>query len=384
MNVHVASTTATAVSLSWNASTDNVGVTGYRVSRCTGSACTPSTLVASPTTTSYADSGLSAGTSYSYRVAAVDAAGNVSAQSTVAIGTTSVAPPPSGGGQDFATRCAAAGVLKCVGFDTAASVAPATWPAPGTYPVRQGQATQSPVFDADVKSSGAGALKFILPGRTGSDVAGQWRQDLGMNFGPGSTFYIQFRQRFSSEMLSIRWADFSGSFKQVIFHNFEATCSDVELTTQNNYNNNIPIMYTDCGARGMWTNNGVPPYLLQQGDYNCAYDNEGSSSCFHYSANEWLTFYYKITLGNWGQASSTIQAWVAREGQPFKQWVNMPNFRLNNTTPGKNYDYLTLLPYMTDKNSGVDHVTAYTWYDDLIVSTRPIAPPLGVSAGSAP
>lgn len=62
------------VGLSWSASTDNVGVTGYRVYR-NGS------LVATTTTTSYTDTGLTNGTSYSYTVSAIDAAGNASAQS---------------------------------------------------------------------------------------------------------------------------------------------------------------------------------------------------------------------------------------------------------------------------------------------------------------
>ncbi len=80
----------TQVSLSWNASTDNVGVTGYKVYR-------NGTQVATTTTTSYQDTGLAPGTTYSYSVAAYDAAGNTSAPVT-AINVTTLAPdttPPS-------------------------------------------------------------------------------------------------------------------------------------------------------------------------------------------------------------------------------------------------------------------------------------------------
>jgi hypothetical protein len=86
--------TATAsggsVSLSWTASTDNVGVTGYNVYRSTVSGFTPSpsTLIASPTGTSYTDTSLTAGTYY-YKVTAKDAAGNVSSPSTQASATVS-------------------------------------------------------------------------------------------------------------------------------------------------------------------------------------------------------------------------------------------------------------------------------------------------------
>src|SRR5207302_1920119 len=62
---------STGANLSWSASTDNVGVTGYIVRR-------NGVQVATPATTSYADTGLSVGT-YSYTVAARDAAGNISA-----------------------------------------------------------------------------------------------------------------------------------------------------------------------------------------------------------------------------------------------------------------------------------------------------------------
>jgi chitodextrinase len=86
--------TATAAStsqinLSWTASTDNVGVTGYRIYRNGGLA--PIATTAGNVTT-YQNTGLSASTSYSYRVQAIDAAGNASAQSAQASATTLAAP----------------------------------------------------------------------------------------------------------------------------------------------------------------------------------------------------------------------------------------------------------------------------------------------------
>ncbi|MFI6601929.1 carbohydrate-binding protein [Nonomuraea sp. NPDC050536] len=70
-NLHSTATTSTSISLAWNASTDNVGVTGYDVYR-------GSTKVTTATGTSYTDTGLTAATSYTYTVRARDAAGNVS------------------------------------------------------------------------------------------------------------------------------------------------------------------------------------------------------------------------------------------------------------------------------------------------------------------
>ena len=67
------------VDLSWNASTDNSGtVAEYRVYRCSGVFCFPTTQMASPATTSYSDAAASDLVAYFYRVAAVDPSGNIS------------------------------------------------------------------------------------------------------------------------------------------------------------------------------------------------------------------------------------------------------------------------------------------------------------------
>jgi hypothetical protein len=69
-----------SITLQWTASTDNVGVTGYQVWRAT-SGSGPFTQIATPTATTFTDSGLPSGARRFYYVKAFDAAGNVSAQS---------------------------------------------------------------------------------------------------------------------------------------------------------------------------------------------------------------------------------------------------------------------------------------------------------------
>ncbi|MDH3314148.1 MAG: fibronectin type III domain-containing protein [Gammaproteobacteria bacterium] len=82
---------STAIDLSWQASSDNVGVTGYEVERCQGPGCSTFAQVATPTGTSFTDTGLAPATSYSYRVRAADAVANLSAYSNVANTTTTSA-----------------------------------------------------------------------------------------------------------------------------------------------------------------------------------------------------------------------------------------------------------------------------------------------------
>ena len=86
-----------SVGLSWHASTDNVGVAGYRLYR-------GGVQVGTTSATSYVFTGLTCATSYTLAVAAVDAAGNLSAQAsltakTAACTTTTPAgsPAPTGG-----------------------------------------------------------------------------------------------------------------------------------------------------------------------------------------------------------------------------------------------------------------------------------------------
>jgi len=94
------SLTATVISssqitLNWTASMDNVGVTGYMVERCQGSGCSTFAQVGTSTSATYPDAGLAPSTSYSYRVRATDAAGNLSDYSNTASATTSAS---AGGG----------------------------------------------------------------------------------------------------------------------------------------------------------------------------------------------------------------------------------------------------------------------------------------------
>ena len=88
----------TQINLAWMASTDNVGVTGYMVERCMGAACSNFAQVATPAGTTFSDMGLTASTSYSYRVRATDVANNLSAYSSTASASTPAPPdttPPT-------------------------------------------------------------------------------------------------------------------------------------------------------------------------------------------------------------------------------------------------------------------------------------------------
>jgi chitodextrinase len=122
----VATAGNTQVSLSWFASTDNVGVTGYDVFR-------NGTKVATTTRTSYTDNGLTDGTSYSDYVEAFDAAGNVSGPSN----TVSATPAATTGGILYGSGPYSEGSWPPGNWDPYASTSPYNQqlPAPSLAPL---------------------------------------------------------------------------------------------------------------------------------------------------------------------------------------------------------------------------------------------------------
>jgi chitodextrinase len=86
-NLSATAASSTQVNLSWGASSDNVGTTGYNVYR--NGVATPVATVAG---TTYADTTVVAGTTYTYQVSAFDAAGNIGSKTASLSVTTPAAP----------------------------------------------------------------------------------------------------------------------------------------------------------------------------------------------------------------------------------------------------------------------------------------------------
>jgi chitodextrinase len=80
-NLTASAISPSQINLTWSASTDNVAVAGYKVYR-------NGTQIATPTSNSYQDSGLTAGATYTYSVSAYDTSGNNSNQSSSVSATT--------------------------------------------------------------------------------------------------------------------------------------------------------------------------------------------------------------------------------------------------------------------------------------------------------
>ncbi len=156
----VTGTTQTSISVSWTPSTDNVTVAGYDMYQ-------GATKVASVTGTTYAFGGLACGTTYTLGLAAYDAAGNRSAQSSASAATAACASPPTGTIRDvYAGGSIAAAVSASSAGDTVRLHA-------GSYP----QVTLSKQFITAVQIvAGSGESVtvggFVIDGGAGYRISG--------------------------------------------------------------------------------------------------------------------------------------------------------------------------------------------------------------------
>lgn len=403
-NLSAAAASPTQVNLSWSASSDNVGVTGYRVIR-------NNTQAGTATGTSYQDTALLASTAYSYKVQAFDAAGNSSAfsssvnittpQEVVSLGGGVVPAEASPATNDFETRRQAPGVVRWFSFDSQAETDPHIFPPWGTT-------TKLGKVVTDIMASGAGSLRFEIPSNSGSDTSGSFflnfSDDLSVQFGEGQEFFVQWRQRFSPEFLNTYYQG-GGGWKQAIIGEGDRpgetiySCTQLEIVTQNTYQRGFPQMYHSCGGKdGHYESFETPvngDFLLQNNVPGCLYSLVSNSSskseyippCIGYKANQWMTFQVRIKIGTWYKndgnyhRDSVVELRVANEGEPSQMVINKTGYDIANNDPAAKYGKVWLLPYHTKKDASQAHPTAYTWYDELIISRQRIPDPTPGSTG---
>jgi hypothetical protein len=289
---------------------------------------------------------------------------------------------------DFQSRCTAPGVIKCVGWDDPSDFIPASGGggyADGLYPADD--KTIQGTMDKSIKTSGEGSLKFTIRPYATANATGYWRANFGplekrTAFGPHSTLYLQFRFRVDENMLNFDWTKVSNQgWKVFIVYGPipGPSCTGAQFVQENAYQTNIPRAYTSCGEPGLYTNNGVPPYLNEQGDYHCSYNSEGkysAPSCFVYPANVWMTEYWIVHTGDYGQPNTQFTAYIARQGEPLKKFIDLPNFKFNGgPDPHDALETMLLQPFMSGATGTRPNPTAHMWFDELIISTKPIAPP---------
>jgi hypothetical protein len=295
----------------------------------------------------------------------------------------------------------------------------------GTYGDNHGILTGNaiPVLDSTVSASGTSSLKFTIPSNSGANSSGSYftnfSSDLSKQFGQNSEFYIQWRQRFSPEFISTFYQG-GGGWKQSILGTGDkpgcsssqsasnlcySSCTALETVTQNTNQKGFAQMYNSCtgstshgpydgfyeryGTYDFKLQNARPsPYCLySQGQTNPKTYFPPAGNCFGYFANEWMTFQVHIKTGprvNDEFTNSFVQLWIARENQPSELVINWGPYNLSAGPSSDNQQFgkVWLLPYNTGKDPNQSYPTAYTWYDELIISTSKIPDPASGSGGT--
>jgi hypothetical protein len=309
---------------------------------------------------------------------------------------------------DFQTRCQSPGVVRCVGFDTPSDIA-------GGYGDKSGifSGATTPQIDTAAKASGTGSLKFTIPSNSGADTSGSYftnfSDDLATQFGENTELYIQWRQRFSPEFVSTGYQG-GGGWKQLIIGTGDvpgkwySSCTALELVAQNTYHRGFAQMYNSCS--GSSSHGAYDPFEERYGTYDfklqnarpspyCLYSQRQTSffpptgNCFGYFPNEWMTFQIGVKTGpRVGNefADSNVRLWIAREGRAAELVMDWGPYNLTagSATENQRYGKVWLLPYNSGKSSSQSHPTAYTWYDELIISRSRIPDPTGGSATPSP
>lgn len=324
---------------------------------------------------------------------------------------------------DFATVCAEASVVKCVAFDTDADFSHGNGGTQGAWGARSGILPPSgtsdysrAIRDTSVAASGASSLRFTIPSNTSADTSGAWfanfSDDLSFQIGEGQEVYVQWRQRFSPEYLSTEYtgigqplangwklADISAgdlagcSLSSATTASCSTSCWDFETVVQNTGQHGIPQMYTNCSGQYPYEPlQGYTSNVTVQNAVGCLYPDYSSPPCVKMYPNEWMTFQVRVKVGHWDQWDSTIQLWVAREGEPSVMVIDCSptatnhctngvdsaasgGWFLHNSDPTYKIGKVWLLPYHTKKDPSQTTPVAYTWYDSLIISKTRIPDP---------
>ncbi len=265
-------------------------------------------------------------------------------------------------------------------------------------------------MDTGVAASGASSIKFTIPSLSAADTSGSYftnfSSDLATQFGEGGQFYVQWRERFSSDFLSTYYTG-GGGWKQTIIGegdrmgSLSTSCSQLEIVTQNTNQRGFAQNYHSCGGKdgqyqplnepyGLFDYKlqNVPPSpycLYSQGQTMPTTFLPPDGNCFGYFADEWMTFQVHVKIGTWYlndmnyHMDSTIELWIARENQPSQLVNSWTEYDLANEEPLAKYGKVWLLPYHTGKDNTQVHAVGYVWYDELIVSTNRIADPSSIT-----
>jgi hypothetical protein len=126
---------------------------------------------------------------------------------------------------------------------------------------------------------------------------------------------------------------------------------------------------------------------------------DGLGNCLYWPVDQWITVYYKIHIGSGGPNStsgggSSVESWYAPDGGSYVKWLNIhdtqdgvmfecePGRAASAPCLGQGFNNIGLMihPNVMDAAAPYD---VSLWFDELVVSSQPIAVP-GTGGGVNP
>jgi len=258
--------------------------------------------------------------------------------------------------QNFQSRCTGPGVVKCLAFDNSSGLG----------------LTGGAKIDNTVKASGAGSMRVdIAP--TAGDAPGNIMTKLGADFGEGSSLYLQWRQRFSPEMVDV---DLGGEgFKQFVIYDGTPCGPNMEVAMLNQDYGGFPILYAACGGTYLRKTQSGTNHILMWNQDGTICTSQNKAGCLRYKPDQWMTFYYEQKIGAWGQPNSVVKVSMAEENQPLKTFIDFSDFTFKSDKATSAYRDIWIGPYSLGRTADASYPTARTWFDEFIISKQPIADP---------
>jgi hypothetical protein len=328
---------------------------------------------------------------------------------------------------DWATRSAAAGVIRAIHFDDVSKVGSRIWAydVPGGWgwdwnqigKVSNGTApgTHKPEMDLTQGCTTAGALKFTIDSPSSGNAGGTWLLRFSDDrstpttlncVGPAGEgapiqeFWTQSRHKWSPEFWDtiflnsdggnqggIKVFDFSTGWPPVMSGN----SSNMSVVWQTYYQTKLMQAYY-YGDTATYTGNYAmrdEGYIFQnqQPAPYCDY-RTGFQNCWYVPRNEWFTIktrYKALSRVTNYAINFECDFWVQNDGGPeilLHSWSPSssgfgPQQCYSPTALGTTYGEMigtfSVFPYLTDKNVNQTYSPGAVWCDEIIISTANIA-----------
>ena len=218
------------------------------------------------------------------------------------------------------------------------------------------------VFDS---SEDAGRLSIGT--KCGANSAGDFRFSWPTQTGE---LWVQYRFKQEEEYLK-KAKDYGLPHpKMMVLWEGANSCTSDQFTQTNAYYRGFPQWYEACGSGAVNVKQADGDYDLQPGgDSACYYRSPTSrppKECVYYKG-EWATFTYYFDLdGSKHGGKPWVDAWIQYDGE---SRVKILSFGLNYA---EELQHGFFAPYMTAKDPNIDHPVWHVWYQDFLVTARPL------------